>query len=270
MQPSGQQQALWGNHGYPVVSPVPPTTRSSSDGNLWGSSVRRAMGIIQIISGVIEFALGIALVSLPLRYFYHDNVAWGIWNGVFAVVTGCIGVYSKRSKCMVIAYMVLSIIAAVMSGACCISTSSVTPYLGYQHNSQKYSDYWYYGWRYDYDRGYMYATAHYAIYIVLDIVFALQMLISIIGASFTCGALYSSSNQQQVMFQINPQVASQPFGPAPPYTSVATQSQPPTVSFNSLQQPAFHQTGMIGTTSNPTNQAQTNTMGVIATNKAPN
>ncbi|KAJ8017852.1 hypothetical protein HOLleu_44487 [Holothuria leucospilota] len=134
MQP-GQQQAF-GNLGYPVVSPVTPTTQNSSNGNLWGSSVRRAMGISQIICGVIEFALGIALVCLPMWYFYHDNAAWGIWNGVYAVITGCFGVYSKRSKCMVIAYMVLSIIAAVMSGVCCISTSAVTPYLRYESANQ--------------------------------------------------------------------------------------------------------------------------------------
>lgn len=276
MQPAGQQQAF-GNHGYPVVSPVTPTTQNSSNGNLWGSSVRRAMGISQIICGVIEFALGIALVCLPMWYFYHDNAAWGIWNGVYAVITGCFGVYSKRSKCMVIAYMVLSIIAAVMSGACCISTSAVTPYLRYESANQGYPDYYWhsYGWRYDYDRGNKYATAHFAIYIVLDVIFALQMLMSILGASFTCGALYSRSNQQQAVFQISPQVPNQPFGPAPPYHAVATQGQPLTVPFNSLQQPLFHQTGMIGTTANPTNMAETTVIGTntsyvgaTATNKA--
>ncbi|KAJ8023606.1 hypothetical protein HOLleu_36090 [Holothuria leucospilota] len=115
MYPSCQPQVVWGNQQYSTVTQGP-----SSNGSLWGSNIRRIMGILQIVSGLIGFAFGVAVICVPLRYFDHvDYAGWGLWNGMFATVTGFLGVYSKKKKGMVISYMVTCIIASVMAAACC-------------------------------------------------------------------------------------------------------------------------------------------------------
>ncbi|KAJ8035909.1 hypothetical protein HOLleu_19731 [Holothuria leucospilota] len=199
MQPSNQQQqVMWGNHAYPVVTSGSLGTQNSSNRNLWGSSVRHSMGNIQIACGIIEFALGVTLLCLPLsRYFDFPNVAWGVWNGVFAVTTGFLGVYSKRSKGMVITYMIMSIIAAVLSAICCGFTAAATPTVAYYRRVSMH-DLVIVSYMFLQIYGYYSANADYAIYITLSIIFALQMLFSILGASFTCGALTSKNNQQQI------------------------------------------------------------------------
>ncbi|KAJ8017377.1 hypothetical protein HOLleu_45263 [Holothuria leucospilota] len=97
MYPSCQPQIVWGNQQYSTVAQGP-----SSNGNLWGSNVRRIMGILQIVCGVTGFAFGVAVICVPLYYFDHvDYAGWGLWNGMFATVTGFLGVYSKKKKGMV-------------------------------------------------------------------------------------------------------------------------------------------------------------------------
>ncbi|KAJ8035908.1 hypothetical protein HOLleu_19729 [Holothuria leucospilota] len=258
MQPSNQQQqVMWGNHACPVVTSGSLETQNSSNGNLWGSSIRRSMGNIQIACGIMEFALGITLLGLPLSpYLFYPYVAWGVWNGVFAVTTGFLGLYSKRSKGMVITYMIMSIIAAVLSAICCAFTAAFTPSVASYRRSS------YYGYRGYHDDRYKYANAHFVIYITLSIIFALQMLFSILGAIFTCGALTSQNNQRQIAYQINAQPPSQPFGPVPPYTALAMQPQ----SYNSAgTNPLFHAPGtfVTGTTANPSNAAGTTGNGAI-------
>lgn len=265
MQPSNQQQqVMWGTNAYPVVTSGSLGTQNSSNENLWGSSVRRSMGIIQIICGIIEFALGVTLLCLPLnRYFAFPYVAWGVWNGMFAVTTGFLGVYSKRSKGMVITYMIMSIIAAVLSAVCCAFTAAFTPTVAYYRRSSYYDYGGYYGdYRYYNDHRYKYANAHFAIYITLSIIFALQMLFSILGASFTCGALTSKNNRQQTAYQINVRPPSQPFGPAPPYTALATQPQPLNAAYTN---PLLHAPGtfVTGTTAIPSNASGTTRNGAI-------
>lgn len=228
MQPRNQSTTC-GYHSNPWVISVPPTHGNSLNGNLWGSSVRSAMGIIQIVCGIIEVVLGITLISMPVRNYTFANVGWGIWNGVFAIITGFHGVYSQRSKCMVIAYMVLSIIAAAMSFTCCAATSAVSPTVytlrwgdPYYDSDEEYL----FGYRY------RFAKAHFGIYITLAVVYGLQMLTSIIGASFTCGALISRNNQHQIVYQ----QTAQPFQPAPPYTAIANQPPP----YNGYLKPFSH------------------------------
>ncbi|KAJ8023619.1 hypothetical protein HOLleu_36109 [Holothuria leucospilota] len=108
MNPTVQSQIVWRNQQNSTDAQRFP---SRSDGNLWGSNVRRIMGILQVICGVTELAVGIAVVFVPFGYYYHskDYAAWGLWNGV------------------VVAYMVTSIIASVLS-ACCFIYSAYGAY----------------------------------------------------------------------------------------------------------------------------------------------
>ncbi|KAJ8030873.1 hypothetical protein HOLleu_27413 [Holothuria leucospilota] len=93
---------------------------ASSHERLWGASVRVSMGAAQIITGFLEFAFGLVLIAIPGNYF---DIGPGIWCGVFAILTGLCGAASRKNKCLVIAYMVLSIITAVMCGCCFIVTA---------------------------------------------------------------------------------------------------------------------------------------------------
>lgn len=85
MNPSVQSQIVWRNQQNSTDA---QGTTSRSDSNLWGSSVRRIMGIAQVICGVTELAVGIAVICVPFGYYYHskDYAAWGLWNGVVFMI----------------------------------------------------------------------------------------------------------------------------------------------------------------------------------------
>lgn len=197
------QQVILENQQHPPVAPRHFVTPTRPNGKLWGSNVRRSMGIVQIICGGIEFVLGIAAICIPTYYFDHiDNVGWGMWTGVFAIVTGFLGVFSLKKRCMVIAYMITSIITAVLCAGCILYAVFGTIFGTWTYN----------------------VAANLALYIIMCIVFFINMVISIIGASFTCGALISVTNQPQQVVYYTPQPLQQQYGPTPPYTAVASQS----------------------------------------------
>ncbi|KAJ8023593.1 Protein O-linked-mannose beta-1,4-N-acetylglucosaminyltransferase 2 [Holothuria leucospilota] len=203
MYPPNQQQVL-GNQQYPHVVTGAIGNQNPTNQKLWGGNVRRIMGILQIVFGGIELAIGIAVIVIPNYYFYQDYVGWGIWTGVFAIVTGFLGVFSVRTKCMVIAYMVTSIITAVMSAGCCLYAI-----IGASRSSISY---------------YYRETANLALYIILCIIVFSQMVISIIGASFTCNAICSTTGQPQQVVYLSPQPMPQQYAPPPQYTVNAPQS----------------------------------------------
>ncbi|KAJ8035895.1 hypothetical protein HOLleu_19710 [Holothuria leucospilota] len=177
MQPVGHQQLVFENQPAPAANPG-VINNQNPDRRKWGWKVRNIMGILQITFGVIEIVFGIAAICIPMSYYdSSDNVGWGIWNGVFAIVTGFLGVYSKRRKCM---------------------------------------------WRRQ-NR-----AANLAVYSILCIVFALQMLMSILGASFTCRPVCSNKPQQQVVYYYVSQAPPQQTGPVPP----SYMSAPPPPQYN--------------------------------------
>lgn len=204
MRPTTAQPEVWGNNCNPCAAPGVFQNSTPAGGKLWGSSVRLLMGIAQIICGVIELALGTAVICVPTRYYDDmDNVGWGIWTGVFAIVTGFLGVFSLRMQCMVIAYMVCSIIAAVMGAGSCIYAGIGAGEISYEVH-------------YHYD--YSYPRANMPLYIVMCITFFVQMVTSIIGASFTCGALSCRRNQTERIVYYTLQPMPLQHIPAPPYT----------------------------------------------------
>ncbi|PIK53644.1 hypothetical protein BSL78_09456 [Apostichopus japonicus] len=68
-------------------------------GRLRGSGPRQATGSLIITCGIVQIILGIVLLVLPKRNGM-DCVGWGIWNGVFAIITGSFGIKSGRAKSM--------------------------------------------------------------------------------------------------------------------------------------------------------------------------
>ncbi|XP_071819582.1 uncharacterized protein [Apostichopus japonicus] len=157
--------------------------------NLRGSVTRLVMGHGIIICGIIEIVLMIELLtSFELYCSLLDIVGWGIWNGAFAVLTGFFGVFSRKSKCKVIAFMVLAIIATPMSLIC----GGFQATLASCKNGNGHS--------YDHDDQDNRVT-----YIMISVTYALQACFCIVGAAFTCTALSSDNQPQQaIIYQPHP------------------------------------------------------------------
>ncbi|XP_071832026.1 uncharacterized protein [Apostichopus japonicus] len=208
-----------------MAQPQPQFQQNSSSGqnqqqynysSLKGSTGRVITGGVIIVMGVFEILLAIVLLAVPQDYYYCrvENIGWGIWGGVFAIVTGSFGIASMRHKCMVIVYMILAIIASVIGGGGLISSAVAAKCVGLMKN-----DFYHYG-----DWNVHQANIHLAFYILLTVTCAFQSLAAIIGASFTCVAVCpGSNNQPQQMITHQPtQVPYQPFNSQTPYPAVIT------------------------------------------------
>ncbi|XP_071836744.1 uncharacterized protein [Apostichopus japonicus] len=139
-------------------------------GRLRGSGPRQVTGSLIITCGIVQIILGIVLLVLPKRNG-TDCVGWGIWNGVFAIITGSFGIKSGRAKSMVITFMILAIIATLMSASCCCAQALQAAF---------------------YRQGY----GRRAAYIIICLAYGLEFLSCIIGASYTCVALCGANTQE--------------------------------------------------------------------------
>ncbi|KAJ8023592.1 Membrane-spanning 4-domains subfamily A member 4D [Holothuria leucospilota] len=197
------QHQVWGNQQYPHIATGAIGNQNPTDQKLWGGNVRRIMGILQIIFGGIELVIGVAVILVDSNYYFRqDYFGYGIWTGLFTSVTGCLGVFSDTTKCMVVAYMVTSIITAVMSAGCCVYAIFGAVDSGFNYDEQ---------------------AANVALYIILCITVLAQVVISIIGASFTCKAVCSTTGQPQQVVSFPAQPMPQQCLPPPQYTVNATQ-----------------------------------------------
>lgn len=191
---------------------------ASPTGMLWGAKARMITASFQIVLGVLEVILGITLIVLPLEYSdIADYIGWGIWCGAFSILSGCFGIASRRSKCVAITYMVLSIIAAVMCGVCL----NQQIWLAFSVKRIERYSYWYS------DEANI--RTHFSLYVTLAVSLLPQGIASIIGAcSFTCGALcYSQAGyDRQLMYYQLREPTQQTVGSAPPPYTVVTTGQP--------------------------------------------
>ncbi|KAJ8035900.1 hypothetical protein HOLleu_19719 [Holothuria leucospilota] len=214
MQPSNRQ--VFVSQPYLVVTPSVTIIQTPSKEKLSGYKARSITGGIQIICGLLEIAFGIAVIIIPLRYSVllfgtrdanGDNVGWGIWNGVFAVVTGVLGCCSRRYKSVVVYYMLTSIIATVSSVFCLI--------WGVLHISRANRA------LPDYDR-----VVNLAMYSVLSIAFAVHMVTSLIGAIFCCSATSYTNTPHQTVYSVS-QMPLQQAGPLTHCNYPRTPEPPP-------------------------------------------
>ncbi|XP_071832018.1 uncharacterized protein [Apostichopus japonicus] len=199
--------------------------------SLKGSTVRVITGCVIIVMGVFEILWAIVLLAVPRSYCVAEFIGWGIWGGVFAIVTGSFGIASRRHKCMVIAYMILAIIASVIGGGGLISSAVAANCVG----SSKYQYYYYYNY---YGNGNVHQyKAHLAFYILLAVTCAIQSLAAIIGASFTCVAVCPGSNnqpQQMIVYQPT-QPPHQPINTQASYPAVITTNGQPAPYTSNIQ-----------------------------------
>ncbi|XP_071837452.1 uncharacterized protein [Apostichopus japonicus] len=166
------QQGFPSNH-QPVVMAQQQVPQNV--GNLKGSGPRRVMGSLIIACGSAQIIISICLLIVLRPYGFFDG-HWGIWNGVFAIITGTFGLASARKKSMVITFMILAIIATLLCALCC----------GVQATYAAQSSGYYY-------------VVPFVLFIIICLSYGLQLLFCIIGASFTCGALSDGVQQQQLI-----------------------------------------------------------------------
>ncbi|XP_071837693.1 uncharacterized protein [Apostichopus japonicus] len=191
-------------------------------GNLKGSGPRRAMGSLIIACGIVQIIIAIWLLNLRHSYYcsYYERVGWGLWNGVFAILTGSFGLASARKKSMVITFMILAIIATLLCAICCGFQAAQLACIGF------------YG-----------AVGRFLLYLVICLSYGLQFLFCIIGASFTCVAICVTSGVPQQVITYPPYAM--PPGQAyvaNPYTGVvnmAMQPAPVNVGSDNDDPPAY-------------------------------
>ncbi|XP_071832040.1 uncharacterized protein [Apostichopus japonicus] len=189
---------------FQQLSPSGQNQQQYHNSSLKGSTGRVITGCAIIVMGVFEIIWAIVLLAVPLDFFVcnMNNIGWGIWGGVFAIVTGCFGIASIRHKSMVFVYMILAIFASVIGGGGLINSATAARCVG----SLKYDN------------------THLAFNILLAVTFAIQTLAAIIGTSFTVVAVCpESNNQRQQMITYQPtQVPYQPLNSQAPYPAVIT------------------------------------------------
>ncbi|KAJ8023424.1 hypothetical protein HOLleu_35868 [Holothuria leucospilota] len=220
------------------------STTGSSQETLPGANTRLAAGISQCVLGMIEIAFGITIISLSWTNESDnvDRVSFGIWGGVellelqvedlgvwysttvlnrhplrmsFSILAGAFGVTSRRSRCLVISYMVFSIVAATL-GVVSMAVATLGIVLAKLELDANVAV----------SRG----RAHLGLYIALCASFFLQVLASIIGASFTCGAFFTiqPATSTPMVFYNPPQSPSPLDERGRPHATIAGSTLPPT------------------------------------------
>jgi hypothetical protein len=132
-----------------------------------------ALGVIQIICGLACIILGGCAIG-------YDSVlapvGYGIWGGVFPIIAGAFGIASAchKTKCLLVANLVLSIIAAgMMAAPFCLAISSAA----------MEEDFWYY----DYWNGYPLYKPYYSNRMAIDVLLVLFAAAALICAIWASG-----------------------------------------------------------------------------------
>ncbi|KAJ8023425.1 hypothetical protein HOLleu_35869 [Holothuria leucospilota] len=166
----------------------------SSQETLPGANTRLAAGISQCVLGIIEIGFGITIISLSWTSESDnvDRVSFGIWGGLFSILAGAFGITSRRSRCLVISYMVFSVVATTL-GVLSMAVATLGIVLAKLELDANGT------------AGH-HGRAHLGLYIALCVSFFLQVLASIIGASFTCGAFFTiqPATSTPMVFYNNP------------------------------------------------------------------
>ncbi|XP_038051947.1 uncharacterized protein LOC119724802 [Patiria miniata] len=199
--PNQPQMVQQQRHQVVTVQPgnVPVVSGNQTRPGNWKSM--NGTGITQIVLGSLTVILGIVACVIGSFYFF---IGHAFWCGILLYcVAGILGVVAgqKQSSCVAIAYMVMSIFACLAS--CVVmgfSASAVAI-------DRQYGYYSYY-----YDNGWIGRVAVDAMLLILALV---EFVVSIVGASMTCGAICNTAPAHTVIhYQAQPQfvVAAQPQG----------------------------------------------------------
>ncbi|XP_040294313.1 membrane-spanning 4-domains subfamily A member 4A-like [Bufo bufo] len=208
---------------------TPNTDPSSSFYRTFLKSKPRALGIVLIVSSILEIGLGIGLAFTNFTITLPSGIPF--WGTIFYIIAGAltIAAQSKPNICLVRGSLSLNIISSIFSGIAIILNSvdlaTLQCYLYY------YGNYGYYGYYNDYLNKYrrclQLLPATYALQSILLVINLLIFCISFSVSIFGCRSLCKiSSNSPQVyliqndlVVSMNPSTVpatgfSQPFAPA--------------------------------------------------------
>ncbi|XP_078591672.1 uncharacterized protein LOC144870864 isoform X2 [Branchiostoma floridae x Branchiostoma japonicum] len=81
----------------------------------FGGNTVKALSITQIVCGSVVILLGIAIIIPGSALF---RTGYPIWTGALFLSTGIIGIFAakRKTKCMIIPLMVLSILSSILAG----------------------------------------------------------------------------------------------------------------------------------------------------------
>ncbi|CAH1799145.1 unnamed protein product [Owenia fusiformis] len=173
-----------------VMAPttVQPINPNSIDGNYrprWAHRSALILSIIIMICGGIMLIMNIASLAMEIRFYLPGT---GIWGGIAIMVIGGIGVGASRrkSKCLIIAVMVLTIILAV--GSTTLFAIQITYALSSIPLRDRDYDF--------FDRDYV--IRGFAISIVMAICFLVAIVSAIVVSALTCRAVCCQPNSFMV------------------------------------------------------------------------
>jgi hypothetical protein len=163
----------------PQVVQMPP--RTTPVPVLRKHKLMKGLAILQLVTAVLILLFGSVCVGLAItsgNYFCSEGT--GVWSGVFCVVAGgfAVGAVFKApssSRCLMIAYFVLAIIATVLSGFIVLFSGIWVSSMQYRYYSSYYRDYI----NQEYDAGY-------AIQFILIVLGLIHFVSCIVSTSLIC------------------------------------------------------------------------------------
>ncbi|XP_050987646.1 uncharacterized protein LOC127178672 [Labeo rohita] len=141
--------------GFLCYSPMCSVSQVVKKGKL--KDIHTAFGIVQMVIGILNIAVGIAFTCLS-SWYTMDRIAQGpFWIGSVFLVAGIVCILAARfpSFCLVITGMILNIVgtALAITAVVLYSVDLANDHTGY---CESYNSYYYS--RYDYGYGYGYGT----------------------------------------------------------------------------------------------------------------
>lgn len=178
------------NQTYNVQLPsLPENTRRPNNpgGDLWGATTRSVVSFVQICYGIIEIAVITAFIALSVKtvrfidLFAIIEIVLSFICAVVLIIAGGFGRCSRQDGCKVIAYLVLNASSAICGAFCLVFGGFTLVDIIQSAEDEEWPN----GRR----------VTGIAMSSALLVTFLLHMVISIVGASFTCGAVCDCNTQ---------------------------------------------------------------------------
>merc|ERR1719350_1069560 len=169
------------NATNPIVINLPPIDPSHEKKKIQKSFPKRTMmilSILQIICGCL------AVIFQVSQYLVDDSrwgglyeIGWGIWTGIIFAASGLVGLIGafKPSKCMMIAFLVLNIIASLFTLCLIVPESMGIAFISYRHRYRNF-----------------FLLILYCLMLIIGLV---QAVTSIVAAGYSCSAICCGQNQ---------------------------------------------------------------------------
>ncbi|XP_078678350.1 uncharacterized protein LOC144914404 [Branchiostoma floridae x Branchiostoma belcheri] len=140
----------------------------------FGNSAAKAVSISQVVCGGLSIVLGVVIIVLRTLSSYSG---YPIWTGALFLSTGIVGIFAavRKTNCMIITFMILSIVSAVFT----------VVVLGIAAGDVTIDGYWCWDWAW----GCPYKTARVAMDSLVIILALLEAGLSIASSVMTCCAV---------------------------------------------------------------------------------